>query len=142
MQAELCGLYELTDEGYVCKADVTAMLLALMQRLGYWLRFDFRPPPADLSLHDVADADADGWHRVRGDVVRHLLDGTHAVLSLHRMLLHAELSQRTWTWSFIRCIQRRPWTHGGNFLLWRTVLSAASRSTNTSSSIYSTLSHR
>jgi hypothetical protein len=88
LQAEFCTLYEASASGFDCRADVTAMLLAVLQRLGFWLRFDFKTD--DLTLHGVVDADADGWGRVRIDVVRSLLDGTHAMLGLHRMLLQAE----------------------------------------------------
>lgn len=89
MQTEFNSLYDITDEGYVCHIDVSYMLVAVMQRLGYWIRHDFMPEANNLSLHDIADPDAEGWHVLRPIVIRHMLDVVHTMLGVHRMLVTA-----------------------------------------------------
>ena len=97
LQTEFNSLYEMSDDGYACHLDVSCILLAVMQRLGHWLRHDIRPNADDLSLHDLADVvPGDGgpgthWRRLRPDVFRHILDVVHCMLSTHRMLLLAKL---------------------------------------------------
>jgi hypothetical protein len=91
LQAEFRDLYTLTDDGYVCSVDLTLILLAVMRRLGYWLRHVFLPPPSDASLRDVAAPGPAGWHIIRPDVARHMLDVLHTMLTAHRILISAQL---------------------------------------------------
>ena len=88
-QAEFNAMYELTDEGYECCVDVTAVLLAVMARFGFWLAHDFIPETDDTSLIDVMQPDTVGWLHTRPDVARHVLDVIHTVLSAHRLIVAA-----------------------------------------------------
>lgn len=91
LQTEFNSMYELTAEGYECCVDVTTLLLLLMRRLGFWLAYEFRLEAGDTSMIDVVASDAEGWLYIRPDVIRHVLDVVHAVLSAHRLLVSARL---------------------------------------------------
>ena len=91
LQAEFSALYTLTDDGYVCDVDLTLILLAVMRRLGHWLRHTFLPSPGDVSLRDVALPGNAGWHTLRPDVARHMLDALHTMLAAHRLLVSAQI---------------------------------------------------
>lgn len=89
IQAEFNDMYELTDDGYECCVDVTALLLSVMARFGFWLAHDFLPETIDTSLIDVMEPDAADWLHIRPDTVRHVLDVLHTVLSAHRLIVAA-----------------------------------------------------
>ena len=91
LQAEFNSMYELTDEGYECCVDVTVLLLGVMTRLGFWMAYEFRLEAGDTSMIDVVEPVAAGWLHIRPDVIRHMLDVMHAILSAHRLLVSARL---------------------------------------------------
>lgn len=89
VQVRLHTLFELTPDSYVCQIDLVHVFIAVLRELGRWLGVDLQRP--DSELQQVMDplGDADEWHRLRADVAAQILDGVHAVLSAHRLLVCA-----------------------------------------------------
>ena len=88
--------------GYQTDVDVMSVMLMLMKRAGFWLGHDWRAASvvsaADEAvqndtecLHGIVDVDTAGWKCVRPACAVQLLDAVHAVLSLTRMLMRAQV---------------------------------------------------
>lgn len=90
IQAEFDSLFTLSDEGYSCGCDLTATILCVMKRLGYWMMNEFSTPNPEV-LVSIATVDDSGWHTIRPDILRHILDGIHTILSTHDLLIAATL---------------------------------------------------
>ena len=84
--------------GYHTEVDYPALVLVLFKRAGFWLARQWRrvgeggaaEEDAE-ALQGLVDLDREGWRRVRPACVVQLLDGVHALLSLARLLLTAQL---------------------------------------------------
>ena len=89
VQVRLQSLYVLGPDSYTCKIDLCGIGLAVLRELGRWLSVDLQTD--DGELQQVLDplGDDDQWHRVRPDVAAQILDGVHAVLTAHRLLVCA-----------------------------------------------------
>jgi len=84
--------------GYHSEVDYPALMLVLLKRVGFWLGREWRRVDDDAGggedaegLQGLVDLDKEGWRCVRPACVVQVLDGAHAVLSLARLLLTAEV---------------------------------------------------
>jgi len=84
--------------GYDTCIDYAALMLVVLKRVGFWLsrqwrRVDVDGAGADDSeaLQGLVDLDRENWRCVRPACVVQVLDGVHALLSLVRLLLTAEV---------------------------------------------------
>jgi len=88
--------------GYQTDVDVMSVMLMLMKRAGFWLGHDWRATSVAAAtdeavqndtecLHGIVDVDTEGWKCVRPACAVQLLDAVHAVLSLTRLLMRAQV---------------------------------------------------
>jgi len=88
--------------GYQTDVDVMSVMLMLMKRAGFWLGHDWRAASVVAAtdeavqndtecLHGIVDVDTEGWKCVRPACAVQLLDAVHAVLSLTRLLMRAQV---------------------------------------------------
>jgi hypothetical protein len=86
-------------QGYHTLVDYPALMLVLLKRVGFWLARQWRRVEEDgagsedpEALQGLVDLDKEGWRCVRPACVVQVLDGVHALLSLVRLLLTAQLT--------------------------------------------------
>lgn len=105
LQAAFGECYRLEEDGWDCAVDLTAVLTAVLLRLGWWVAREFRAEAggggsdARVTRATVTtmeprggDGGAGGeWLGVKGLVVVQILDAVHAMLSVHRLVLAAEM---------------------------------------------------
>ena len=88
--------------GYQTDVDVMSVMLMLMKRAGYWLGHDWRTISVAAAtdeavqndtecLHGIVDVDTEGWKCVRPACAVQFFDAVHAVLSLTRLLMRAQV---------------------------------------------------
>lgn len=94
LQIAFAGTYTLGEDGYDCAVDTTAVLIAVMRRLGFWVAREFKADAKDdldaqiLSSMEPRPGD---WLGVKRLLLVQVLDAVHAMLSVHRLLLGAEM---------------------------------------------------
>jgi len=86
------------ESGYNTLVDYPSLMCVLLTRVGFWLSRQWRRVDDDVSgaedpeaLQGLVDLDKEGWRCVRPACVVQVLDGVHAVLSLARLLLTAQV---------------------------------------------------
>jgi len=85
-------------DGYHSGVDYPALMLVVLKRVGFWLGRQWRRPEVDAeggadpeALQGLVDLDRENWCCVRPACVVQVLDGVHALLSLARLLLTAQV---------------------------------------------------
>ena len=85
-------------QGYHTLVDYPALMLVLLKRVGFWLARQWRRVEEEVlggedpeALQGLVDLDKEGWRSVRPACVVQVLDGVHALLSLARLLLTAQV---------------------------------------------------
>jgi len=86
------------ENGYLTQVDYPSLMLVLLKRVGFWLARQWRRVDDDVAgaedpeaLQGLVDLDKEGWRCVRPACVVQVLDGVHALLSLARLLLTAQV---------------------------------------------------
>jgi len=84
-----------SKSGYHTVVDYASIFMELLKRVGYWLGRQWRhavEEPADQeALLGLVDLDKEGWRCVRPACVVEVFDGVHALLSLTRLLMKAQV---------------------------------------------------
>ena len=86
------------DGGWDTCIDYASLMLVVLKRVGFWLGRQWRRVETDAAgsedpeaLQGLVDLDRENWRCVRPACVVQVLDGVHALLSLARLLLTAEV---------------------------------------------------
>jgi len=86
------------DSGYDTCVDYATLMLVLLKRVCFWLSWQWWRVDVDAAggedpeaLQGLVDLDRENWRCVRPACVVQMMDGVHALLSLARLLLTAEV---------------------------------------------------
>jgi len=86
------------EDGYSTSVDYATLMLVVLKRVGFWLGRQWRRAELDAgggedaeALQGLVNLDRENWRCVRPACAVQVLDGVHAVLSLARLLLTAQV---------------------------------------------------
>lgn len=80
-------MYQMTPDSFSCRVDMSALMIAVLKRLGEWLQSDVQKIPDALQQSMDPLGEDTVWHRLRPDVSVQILDGVHALLTAHKLLV-------------------------------------------------------
>lgn len=90
LQMEFHNLFAMGEQGFTCCVDIESVLLAIMRRMGHWMRMRTQLRNESEALRSLYDADNEQHSRLRLGVLTDAMDALHAVWTSMCLLLRAK----------------------------------------------------